>query len=449
MTDSADPVPSMTTESEPHKNVQPKKIPLKKKPTGKTSTGSSGVTPIMRSQEANVKVMHTPERTYYLLNIQTVCVIAFIFESFVRLLPRPRPGHEPGNYASAFILAFICKLTRVVNHTNQFRLSSSRMPSPLHLKLPPFLCNLIDCFGEFKNPENGVMHAPFITEELLQYLYHLADLLMQSTTEQETANLLNPANHNKWILECYGARVTHYIGMCKLHDLSTLGPYIATTTADGAQRVATAQSAIAATIASGAALNAADVTATIGAAAAQGPHSSAFVGAAYAPGAPPVIPFPAAYVVTINAIRNELHGPNWNALVGGAVPIPALPFDGGSPPGGFAGIIKYETDAAYLEKNFVVAVPSIQPFGNAAPTGVTQNTGPYCTVNTSLHCITAKEGIMSAIFNSQFVCWVNASGTPYDLRDATRQTRTSVQGIDESGPSLLAKCIRESMIIKK
>jgi hypothetical protein len=448
MNDSA--APEQTTiNSDSHKNVPPKKGPVKKKQPNKPSTGASGVTPIMRTQESNVKVMHTPERTYYLLNVISIVSLAFVFESFVRMLPRPNPGHVPGNYASAFILALICKLTRVSDQTNQFRISASRMPSPLHLKLPPFLCNLIDCFGEFKNPENGVVHAPYITENLLKYLYHLADLLLQINNPAHLPPLLDPANHRKWILQCYGAPIVHYIGMCQLHDALNIGPYAAQSTADQVQRVATALTAVSANIANGVAQANADITATIGAGLGVGPHSTAFVGGAYAPGNVPVIQFPVPHVAMINAIRANLHGPNWEAIGAVAAPIPAAAFDGGTPPGGFISVITYETDAAYLEKNFVVATPSIQPFGNAAPTGVTQNSGPYCTVSTSLHCITAKEGIMAAILNSQFACWVNASGTPYDLRDSTRQTRTTIQGLDESGPSLLAKCIKESMILRK
>lgn len=202
--------------SAPHKIASASASATKKSLSGR-KTQRSGTAPTssatQRAFAADIKVIATEHHTGYYLDFQSLLCIASNFSATVRELHR-RGGH-PQNliYQGIFFKAMAAKLQAVGIETHQIRSREDLLIGIQGIQLPQVLSHVVAQYG-IAYDGTGVKMYPIVTDNLIVYLNHLANLMIQTPTRA----LFNSANHQNFYEAAYGNVVQGFIGLFKLRN---------------------------------------------------------------------------------------------------------------------------------------------------------------------------------------------------------------------------------------
>lgn len=364
------------------------------------------MTATLRSYSSGIQFIVRPERTYYLVNLPMIITIANMFESFVRTMPRPNPGHPAAPvYAAMVIYAFMCKLVEVGVKTMQVRINPTQLPSPEIVMLPATIMMLIECFGEYVDPSNGVIIAPKVTSELLRTLSYICTI---AWTGDPSANAtLTPANWRHFIEVCYSEALQIVVNVASSAEANNIGVNFRGLSADNVREAVydLVMKIYSANI--------------IPFAAAANDIQAIIAGPGFGGIGPTFLAFANPAAAGVNALINNFTIPLLNRTRGrfqpladpranAGLPFPQL-FDGLFPTsnGGTVALCGHQ---AYLSKYFELQKLSLHHIGNGAPLCIVQAIRQSSTVETMLRKMTIQEAILGAMLNQDCVYLVDDRG---------------------------------------
>jgi len=397
------------------------------------------MTSTLRSYASTVQFIVQPEKTYYLVNVPMILAIAFMFEAFCRQMPRPNPGHPllPA-YASMVVYAFMCKLVEVGVKTLQVRIDPSQFPSYDIVMLPASIMMLIECFGEYVDPNNGVVIAPKITLELLKTL---ADLACTLWSGPGVAEVRDPANWRNYIEICYGRNLQAMVNIAAVADSQNIGINFRGTSNDDVREAAFDLSMKVYTLNVQPFAALPNTIQVIIAPPGIGPIASS-----YLQGQNPLAPvansvLTPATVQILNSGRAYYQSAQDPFVNAGALPPQ---FDGLFPTAN-GGTVALCAHQAYLQKYFEIQKLSLHHIGNGAPLCISHTIRQSTTVETMLRQLTVQEALLGAMLGQERVYLVDSRGMLLNYASTGKFHPVSSTPIPAIASTMIGRGLQESL----
>jgi len=140
---------------------------------GQISDRRDGYVPILKSAISGVTLLVRPARSFYLVDVHALFILAFDFGNCVVRWSR-RGGWENFNYyAALFLWGIGAKLQRVGIATDQIQPNNNEVMSVQGLSLPATMVMLINQLG-MKTDADKVVLAPLVTNDLIRSIASVA-----------------------------------------------------------------------------------------------------------------------------------------------------------------------------------------------------------------------------------------------------------------------------------
>lgn len=183
-------------------------IPVVKRDHGYSSA-------LMDSALRNVKILSEPEKTYYLVDVQSLLELFLMFENSIKALHRQGGWKHQGYYAGVFFRCLAARLQRVAHFTDTAAFNQRetiRSPG----EIPIIVAHCINQFGVKHDVHNNVLIAPYVTFELIAAILRLSRDLIHGPVGAAAADhaaIVDANNWCSWIEICYGV-VPNYNVIC-------------------------------------------------------------------------------------------------------------------------------------------------------------------------------------------------------------------------------------------
>eukprot|EP01084_Bolivina_argentea_P026686 49662_1 len=435
MADLTPPAPGNKPPILPAANPTKKKNSKQAMKKGQPQVSSTFATKSMAECAKLLTVETETEKTNFFLDFQSVLDALNQFSLLIRDQHR-RPHPVRKSYSGMFMKSFAAKIQAVGIATKQIRVSQDLLIETTGIILPTTMNHYIAQFGKVIDADQ-VEISPLVTQSLVEYLNHFANLLLQYNMPGQVANLCAPANHQNFIERAYGDLAQKFIGMTKLKTLLNMD-YIASDefSVDGLIRMshgiytrflASQNPPIALTADQLGAILANDVL------------SAPFLQANNAPVVNAITPVVwVQAVVAVKALMN--HNVDWT---GGN--LPAALITQASAVLANAGSLR--GDIAYLKKTFNVAEPVVNDAGTLAPLVTVDTQARFASASTGIRSVPERDYVAAlCLVGSTVQIWKDNYGTIFNISTlASSRLRYSTSKMSERFSTLQMQLFDECL----